>query len=82
MEKKLGSINVDLFVARGEEIYHEIKDKLEPQYKGKIVAIDIDTGDYFLGESVVKAVKEGRKKYPHKVFHTVKIGYKTVHTHK
>lgn len=30
-----------------EKIYKKLKDELEPKYKGKIVAIEIDSGEYF-----------------------------------
>ena len=36
-----------------ERIYCEkLKPILEPEYNGKIVAIEIDSGDYFIGDTV------------------------------
>ena len=38
--------------ARGKEIYsQQVRHKVEPQHKGKIVAIDIQTGDYEIGDN-------------------------------
>ena len=65
---------------KGEEIYRRLKDKLEPEYKGKLVAIDVDSGDYFLGNTLREADTQARIKYPDKVFYAVKIGYPAVYT--
>lgn len=35
--------------SKGEKIYAEIKKKLEPTLKNKFVAIEVDSGDYFVG---------------------------------
>ena len=43
-----------------EEIYQRIKDKLKSQ-EGKIVAIDIDSGDYFIGDDTLEAYDKGIK---------------------
>jgi hypothetical protein len=68
---------------KGKEYYEQhLKDRLEKEYRGKIIAIDIDSGDYFFGETVSEAVSEGRQKYPGKVFYAVRIGYKAVHFHR
>lgn len=82
MEKEEIVIDKKQFVHKGEEKYQALKEKLEPEHKGKIVAIDIETGDYFLGESVIEAVKKGREKYPNKIFFTAKVGFPVVHSHK
>lgn len=81
-QEMLKSIDVDSYVSQGQNIYDKIKTKLEPEHNGEIVAIDIDTEDYFLGENVIEAVSKAREKYPNKIFHTVKVGFKAVHCHK
>lgn len=65
-----------------EKIYKKLKDELEPKYKGKIVAIEIDSGEYFLGNTLREADAEARAKYPDKVFYAVKIGYPAVYVHR
>ena len=68
---------------KGREYYDQhLKDSLGEQYRGRIIAIDIDSGDYFFGETVSEAVSEGRQKYPGKVFYAVRIGHKAVHFHR
>lgn len=68
---------------KGQKIYDEIlKPLLEPGHKGEIVAIEVESGDYFLGESVLEATGKGREKYPNKVFYAVRIGYPVVYRHR
>ena len=73
-------IQLQQFTQKGREIYKTLQQDLESQYWGKIVAIDVETGDYFLGDTVIKAGKEGRKKYPQKIFHFIRVGFPAVHT--
>ena len=69
------------FDRKAEAIYREkLKPKLERKYKGRIVAIDVDSGDYFLGKTVLEAIENGRRKHPGKIFYAVRIGYPAVHS--
>jgi len=69
-------------IKKGEAHYYKriLTSELEKRYKGKIIAIDPDTGDYFMGDSVIEACQKGEKKYPEKVFLLKRIGYKFVHS--
>jgi hypothetical protein len=61
--------------AKGETIYAtRLKVHLEPAYVGKYVAIEVDSGDNFLGRTLVEAGRNARAKYPDKVFHFIKVG--------
>ena|SRR3989339_701631 len=69
------------FDRKAEAIYQRrLKPKLERKYKGRIVAIDVDSRDYFLGKTVLEAIENGRKKHPGKIFYAVRIGYPAVHS--
>jgi len=59
--------------------FEKINKKLLPEYKGKIIAIDVDSGDYFMGDDVLNACKKARKKYPDKIFVCKRIGVGYVH---
>jgi hypothetical protein len=73
-------INVHAIVKKGESIYSKrLKAKLEKKYFGKIVAIDPNTGDYFIGDTILEAVEKGEKKHPDTVFHSIRIGYPAAH---
>lgn len=63
-----------------ELIYHEkLKSVLESEYKSKIVAIEVDSADYFIGNTVVEAGLEAKEKYPDKIFQFIRIGYPGVY---
>ncbi len=76
--EKIGVINKEEMGEKGEEIYENIKAKLELKCKGEFVAIDIDSGDYFLGKTLREADEKARDKYPNKVFYVVRIGRRAV----
>lgn len=73
------TFNKEAFADKGEEIYQGLKGQLEPKYKGKIVAIEIESGDYFLGKNSIEALTKAKKKHPDKLFYFVKVGYRAVH---
>jgi hypothetical protein len=65
---------------RGMEIYQQqLKAKLEKDHKDEIVAIEVESGDYFLGKTIIEAADKGKKKYPGKGFYFIRIGHKAVH---
>ena len=60
---------------KGEQIYQEkLKPILEPQENGKFVTIEVNSGEYFLGDSLLEALQRARQKYPDRLFHTIKVG--------
>lgn len=63
------------FAQKGGEIYKKISGKLEKKYRGKFLAIDVESEKYFLGETQEEAVREAKKHFPTKIFYFVKIGF-------
>lgn len=61
-----------------EEIYLQIKNKLKG-YDGKIIAIDVESGDYFVGNDTLDAYEKARKKHPSSEFFFKRIGSKTAY---
>lgn len=72
---KLEPVDIHLLSEEGKRIYEELKETLEVEHKGEYLAIEVETGDYFIGKTIEKVSQKARKKYPDKVFHLVKIGY-------
>ena len=64
MGKRIITINKQKIDTEGAFYYERIKGELEAKVRGKIVAINPDNGDYFIGNSVLEAVKKGRARYP------------------
>jgi hypothetical protein len=65
---------------RGRQLYtKKLKDLLEPQDNGRFVAIEPDSGNYFLGETGVDAIHEARAAMPDKHFYLARVGYPTAY---
>ncbi|MGH7453365.1 MAG: hypothetical protein ACRENG_18590, partial [bacterium] len=59
----------------GEEIYRrKLKKKLEPKYNGKIIAIEVESGKYFIGDTLGEAGDKARAVFPDKIFFFMRIG--------
>jgi len=67
--------NLKKIATRGEAIYHNKIMKTRPLAKGKFAAIDIESKDYFIGDTLTEAYQKAKKKYPSHKFHFVRIGY-------
>ncbi|HKZ84920.1 MAG TPA: hypothetical protein VJ793_14805 [Anaerolineae bacterium] len=67
----------DAFVRRAEAIYNrKYRAEFEPKYHGRIVAIDIKSGDAFVGKTELDAFEKARKKHPRHYFFFLRVGYK------
>jgi len=68
-------------IQKREKFYEEkLKDKLEKRHFGKFVAIEVDSGEFFIGETLEEALEKAKKKFPDKIFHSIKIGSPGVFT--
>ncbi len=67
-------------IKKANLIYEKrLKEKLEKEHKGEIVAIEINSGDFFLGNNEISAYEKAIKKHPNKTFVYKRIGYKATH---
>jgi len=61
---------------RSEELYQQkLKAILEPGHLHKFVAIEPDSGDYFLGDTMSEAGVAARKARPGCLTHTMRVGH-------
>jgi hypothetical protein len=68
------------FARRGDEIYErQIRDKVEHGNKGKIVAVDVETGAYELAEDELAASDRLLSRYPDAQIWFVRVGCPAVH---
>lgn len=59
---------------RADTLYEQLREQLEREHLGEIVAIEPDSGDYFVGTDRREVEKKARVKYPDKVFFRRRIG--------
>ncbi len=68
------------FARRGTEIYErDIRPLVEAGNKGKIVAIDIETGEYEIAEDTVTASEHLFQRLPDAQIWFVRVGHRSVH---
>ncbi len=67
------------FHARGKRLYQRLKPKLEPRYRGWILAIEVESGEYLLGKDELAVALKAVKKFPGKKFSFFRVGYPAVH---
>lgn len=65
---------------RGDEIYErEVRSRVEAGNHGKVVAIDIETGEYALEENALAAAKRLRVRRPDADIWFVRVGHRGLH---
>ncbi len=78
---RVKDIDINTISIKGEDIYSKkYKKKLEKTAKGKIAAIEVESGDIFIGDSAMQAAMFAREKYPEKIFYFIRIGYPALHS--
>jgi len=64
-------------IDRAKHIYaDQLPRNLESQHRDRFVAIEPESGEYFLGDTFDEAVKSARTKYPSRLSHTIRIGHR------
>lgn len=55
------NINMTEFNEKGQQIFKQIGPQLETEHKGEIVAIEVDTKDFFLARTVHEVLKKAKR---------------------
>jgi hypothetical protein len=67
-------------VQRGKEIYErDIKPLVEAGNEGRVVAIDVLTGEYELADDEIASAGQLRARIPEAVIFLMRVGYPTLH---
>ena len=65
-----------VMIAKAKSIYEQrLKRSLEATHADQFVAIEPDSGDYFIADTFDEAVRLARSKHPAKVSHTIRVGH-------
>lgn len=65
-------------VRRAEAIYTDrLQTTLEPEHNDKFVAIEPESGDFFLGNTISEAASAARQSYPKRPTHAMRVGHST-----
>jgi hypothetical protein len=78
-EAEMLSTTTRSVIDRARRLYTEqLQSLLESEHRDRYVAIEPDSGDYFLGDTLDKTVKLARTKYPSRLTYTIWIGHRAV----
>jgi hypothetical protein len=65
-----------LLEEKGERLYRtRLRRLLEQAHHGEYVAIEVESGDYFVGKTMGEALAAAEQKHPRKRFYFIRIGY-------
>ena len=63
---------------RGRAIYEDrLKSLLEPEHKGEMLVVEVESGDYFLARTATEAYKKAKAKHPGAEFAFLRVGGRT-----
>lgn len=83
MNKNLASlptIHPEEISSKGMAIYQKISKRMEKKNFGKYLAIEVGSGKYFIGNTLIEAMEKAKKKFPHKLFYFTRVGFPGVFT--
>jgi hypothetical protein len=62
---------------QAESIYvHKLKDELEQSHRDEFVAIEPQSGDFFLGKTLSEAMGRARNAHPERLAHVLRVGHR------
>jgi hypothetical protein len=74
------SLTLDQIVKRGQEIYdQQIRAMVEPEHNGKLLVINVETGEYEMDADAVAAAKRAKARFPDAPLFTVRVGHATAY---
>jgi hypothetical protein len=64
-------------IDRAKKLYAErLQTTLEAEHRDRFVAIEPESGDYFLDDALDGAVRAAREKHPDRISHVIRVGHK------
>jgi hypothetical protein len=71
----------DDLVERGQNTYKQrLASILEPSHLGEFVAVEPDSGQYFLGDTASAALVAAHAAMPNNLFYLTRVGRETAHS--
>ena len=63
-------------ILRAKQIYADrLQQELEATHENRFVAIEPESGEFFLGDTFDQAVRSARAKFPTRLSHTIRVGH-------
>jgi hypothetical protein len=77
--KQTAHVDRKVFIKRGKSIYKRLKQRLEKESMGKVIAVEIESGRYVLGDDELETAIKAREEFPGRTFAFFRVGYQAVH---
>jgi hypothetical protein len=75
LRKENPEATADDLADNGQRLYDErLRALLEPEHTGEFVAIEPETGRYFLGATGLAALRAGQSELPEHLFYLLRVG--------
>ena len=79
--RKEDVVATDPLVEGGQRFYDEhLKDELEREHTGRYVALEPESGRYFLADTGTDALSEAHRALPQSLFYLARVGYPSADT--
>lgn len=63
---------------RAKKIYEDrLRATLEAKVPDRFVAIEPESGDHFIGETLSEAIGKSREMHPERLAHAIRVGHRT-----
>jgi hypothetical protein len=70
------SADTKAVIVKAKTLYENgLRSKLEQSDFGKFAAIEPESGEYFLGDTLDAAVNAALQRYPDRLTHTIRVGH-------
>jgi hypothetical protein len=67
---------------KGPRILEAVPQELKEKHWGRFIAIEVNSEEYFIGDTAIEATQKAQAKHPGKIFFLGRIGYRTAYTFK
>jgi hypothetical protein len=72
------SANLNDLVRRAEEVYAvKLRSQLEANHRDEFVAVEPESGDFYLGKTLSEAMGAARDAHPDRLSHAMRVGHPT-----
>jgi hypothetical protein len=66
-------------VEKAKQLFRRIEPRLLRDYRGQVIAIELESGAYLLGDDELEVARRARAQFPGKAFYFFRIGEPVVH---
>ena len=68
------SLEEEELIEKGKEIFNKLEPSLLGYYPNQYIAIEVESREYFISNTLVQAIKDASTRFPDKEFYTARIG--------